>query len=157
MDNLASQPSIVPPTVPADFEAKAGNSRVDFAKALFALLAGAKISGIIAAEPSPYDLAAISSQLAQIQIAADKIIARTPRRIVLAGIANGVLTVPFQDIGTVNYQVDVAFVSPNSDLPDSLMWAIIKDSKQTAQVNIRVNGNAAAMDIEVTITPMDNI
>lgn len=157
MDNITSQPALVPPTVPADFDAAAGNSKSDLTRAIFALLASSKITGIQASEPNPFDLGTLAGQVASLQAAVDKIVARTPRRVVMAGIVNGIVIVPFPDIGTTDYQVDVAFVSPNTDLPDSLMWSIIKNSKSSNQVSLRINGNAAAMDLEITITPMNNI
>lgn len=157
MDNVNSQPAIIPPTVPGDFESKAGASKSDLARALFELLAGAKIAGIVLSEPSPFDLSSLAAQVETLQAAVDEILQRKIRRVVVAGIANGILIVPFQDIGSVNYQVDVAFVSPNTDLPDSLMWSIIEGSKATSQVALRINGNATSMDIEVTITVMDGI
>lgn len=157
MDNQNSQPALVTPAVPPDFDIASGSSRGDFARALFALLDTAKITGIISEEPTPFDIGVLAGQIQTIQAAVDKLVARTPRRVTMVGIANGILIVPFPDVGTTDYQVDVAFVSPNTDLPDALMWSIIKNSKSSNQVSLRINGNAAAMDIEVTITPMAGI
>ena len=151
MDNSNSQPSIVLPVIPADFESAAGTSKTDFLKAAFALIAASEITGIQSNEPSPYDIGVLAGYIKTILADLDEIKKRRVRRVFMAGISNGVVIAPFPDIGTTDYQVDVAFVTVDTDLPNSLMWAIIKDSKSSNQVSLRINGNAAQMDLEITI------
>jgi len=157
MDNSTSQPAYVPPAVPPDTEIAAGTSRTDFTRFLLTLISTGKITGIVNSEPTPFDLGTLAGQVQTLQAAVDKVLARTPRFITMAGIANGILIVPFLDIGTTDYSVQASFVSPNTDLPDSLMYSIIQDSKSSNQVSLRINGNASHMNIEVVITPMNNI
>lgn len=155
MDNKNSAPSLQLPKVPSDFEAKAGESKTDFVNAIFALLAGSQIIGVNAAEPSPYDLASIQSQV-QANTTAIQKLNRPIRRVTLAGVNNGLVVVPFQDIGTTNYEVDVAYLTPNVNF-DPIQWSIIKNSKQGNQVQLRLDGRSGAFEIEVTISSMEGI
>lgn len=152
MENQTSQPALELPAIPSDFEARAGTSRTDFVSALFDLLASARITGIVSSTPTPYDLAAIVNDIAEIQAAITAGI-KTIRRITVGGVNNGEVTVPFQDIGTTNYQVDVAFVwTSGGAFPSGLNWAVVGGSKTATQVKIRCDGAAATFDLEVTIT-----
>jgi hypothetical protein len=156
MDNANSQPQIQTPTVPVDFEAKAGTSKSDFARAILQLLSGAKIIGITPDAPSPYDLAALTASVEDLQQEMDKV-NRPIRRITMQGVNNGQIIVPFQDIGTKNYSVSVAYVTPSGTNFDPIQWSIVENSKQTSQVTIRCDGRSATFPIEVTIVGMDNV
>lgn len=156
MDNANSQPQIQTPTVPVDFEAKAGTSKSDFARAILQLLNGAKIIGITPDAPSPYDLAALTSSVEDLQEQMD--MANRPiRRVIMQGVNNGVIIVPFLDIGTSNYQVAVAYVIPAGTNPDPIQWCIVKDSKLPTQVTLRLDGKSSDYPVEITITGMDNV
>lgn len=93
MDNITSLPKIVTPQIPSDFEAKAGTSKTDFAKVILQLIAGAKITGIIQEQPSPFDLGAMQSNISRLESEVQKFSGRKIRRVFLNGIANGILTV----------------------------------------------------------------
>jgi hypothetical protein len=156
MDNANSQPQIQTPTVPVDFEAKAGTSKSDFARAIMQLLQGAKIIGITPDAPSPYDLAALTSS---VQILEEKVanIDRPIRRISMQGVNNGVIIVPFQDIGTENYAVSLAYVIASGTNPDPIQWCIVQNSKKTDQVTLRLDGKSSDYPVEITIIGMDNV
>lgn len=156
-ENPSSQPTLLLPVIPADFETKCGTSKTDFAKAIFQLLASASVTGITPTGGTPYDLARIQSQLEALQTTVDKTVARTPRRVIMNGVINGIIVVPFQSLPSTNYQVDVAFSTPNETLPDALQWSIVAGTKTVNQVTLRINGNAGTYGLEVTITPMDGI
>lgn len=155
MDNQTSAPTLELPVIPSDFEKKCGSSKTDFLKAAFELLSGAKITGINQ-DPQPYDLAAITSQMDTNTAAINDLQQRKVRRQILQGVNNGLVVVPFQDIGTLNYSVEVAYVTPNVNF-DPIQWSIIEDSKKTNQVQLRLDGRSGAFHIEVTITSMDGI
>lgn len=155
MDNQYSQPAIQRPALPPDFEAKAGTSKSDLANAILDMIAQAKITGIVPSEPSPYDLAALTSQVDNLQKEVDKGI-RKVRRVTMQGVNNGLVVVPFQDIGTNNYEVELAYLTPNVNF-DPIQWSIIEDSKKSNQVELRLDGRSGAFSIEVTITAMDGI
>jgi hypothetical protein len=156
MDNEFSAPSLVLPAVPSDFEKKCGTSKTDFVNAVFELLESAKIAGLEPSEPLPYDLAALSAQVETNTAAIAKLNLRTIRRQILAGVNNGLVVVPFQDIGTVNYSVGLAYVTPNINF-DPIQWSIVANSKQTNQVQLRLDGRSGTFQIEVTIISMDGI
>ena len=155
-DNEFSQPSLVLPSIPPDFEAKCGSSKTDLIAAVFQLLAGSKIAGVNPVNPTPYDLASLSAQVQGNTDAINNLQLRKIRRAILAGANNGVVVVPFQSIGTTNYQVDLAYVTPNTNF-DPIQWSIVENSKQDAQVTLRLDGRSGAFDIEVTITSMEGI
>lgn len=151
MENQTSQPTLVLPAIPPNFDSIAGTSKSDYAAALFELLKGAIVTGIVSSSPIPYDLAALTTDVAQLKIDVAALNKKI-RRITVSGVSNGEVTIPFQDIGTTNYDVDVAFVwTSGGPFPDSLNWAIVGGSKQTFQVKIRCDGNAATFDLDVVI------
>lgn len=156
MDNTNSAPLLELPTVPSDFEAKCGTTKTDLVKAIFQLLQGAKISGINSESPSPYDLAAITAQTESNSKAIATLEQRKIRRAILNGVSNGVVVVTFQDIGTENYEVELAYVTPNENF-DPIQWSIIENTKTSQQVQLRLDGRSGAFHIEVTITSMDGI
>lgn len=149
MDNLFSKPTLELPEVPPDFEKAAGITKTDFLRAVFALLGGTTIKGINIDEPTPYDLAALSATVESILSDFDRLDVEI-RRAVLDGVNNGAVIVPFQDIGTNNYQVDVAFLTPNINF-DPIQWSIVDGSKTTSQVTLRLDGRVGPFKIEVTI------
>lgn len=156
MDNQNSRPSIVPPSVPADANSRAGTSKSDLIEYIFELLRGATITGIQSDQPTPYDLAALTNQVTAHEVEIDKIKDRTPRRVIVSGVNDGPQIVTFQDVGTTNYQVDASWVTPNVNF-GAIQWSIIDGSKLSSQVTLRIDGSAGAYMLEVTITPMDGI
>jgi len=126
MDNTSSAPTLVVPVVPSDFEAKCGTSKTDLVRAVLELLQGSKIAGITADAPSPYDLAAISSQLASVTADVASLNQRKIRRVIMQGVNNGLVVVPFQDIGTANYQVNGAS-SKTPSKPTKYNFALTAD------------------------------
>jgi hypothetical protein len=150
MENQVSQPTLELPNIPDDFETTAGTSRRDFAQALFDLLESARILGITQASPTPYDLAAIVSDIETLE-AGLAAVSKIRRVITVSGVNNGEVTVPFQSVGTDDYQVDVAFVWTSGGAFPAIQWAIVGGSKTATQVKIRCDGTAATFDLEVTI------
>lgn len=150
MEQQTSQPALTLPAIPTNFDTLAGTSKADFAAALFEILKGAVISGIISSSPTPYDLAAIVSDITQLKLDVAAV-SKPIRRITVSGVNNGEITVPFQDVGTTNYQVDVAFVWTAGGAFPAIQWAIVGGSKLSSQVKIRCDGTAATFDLEVTI------
>lgn len=121
------------------------------------MLRGATITGIQSEQPTPYDLAAIQKQVEKHESSITKLEDRTPRRVTVAGVNNGLVIVPFQDVGTTNYQVDVAFIWPSGSSFPEINWAVVAGSKQTNQVSLRCDGSVGTFTLEVTITPLDNL
>lgn len=156
MDNQNARPTLQPPNVPADFESSAGTSRTDFATALLELLKESTIEGVNPENPTSFDFSALQAQVTALEADMQNIKARTPRRVIMSGVTNGLVVVPFQDVGTANYQVDLAFVTPNVNFP-AINWAIINGSKKSDQVQLRIDGDAGSYSMEITITPMDGI
>lgn len=150
MENQTSQPALVLPAVPPNFDSIAGTSKSDFANALFEVLKGAIISGIVSSTPIPYDLAALTTDVAQLKLDVAALNKKV-RYVTVSGVNNGEVTVPFQDIGTTNYDVDVAFVWTSGGAFPAIQWAIVGGSKLSFQVKIRCDGTAATFDLEVTI------
>lgn len=150
MDNEFSQASIEVPVVPANFEATTGNSKRSFAAAILALLRGASIRGINVEQPQNFDLAELQNRITKLEsdAAANTLRQRT---IPFTGIVSGtVTTVPFEDIGTLGYWVDVCFTTANAAL-GSATWSLIEGSKQTAQCQVRVDGTAGPYKFEVHV------
>jgi hypothetical protein len=113
MNNVLSEPSLVLPEIPTNFESMAGTSRTDFLRAIFDLLEGTKITGITV-ESSPYDLEALTAQVQQLQADVDAIKLRQVRKMSLsltaatgAGALNVILISPPLD--NANYVVSVQF------------------------------------------------
>ena len=156
MDNANSQPAIVTPEIPTDFESKAGTSKTELAAAILALVRTSKITGIQPDQPSPYDLAALTSQVEGHETRIVKLESRKIRRVSLNGVNNGLVVVPFQDIGTTDYKVDLAYVTPNVNF-DPIQWSIIEGSKLSNQVQLRLDGRSGTFQIEVTIESMAGI
>ncbi len=150
MDNLFSRPTIKIPAVPSDAESKAGTSKSDLIRFIFKLLKGSTVEGITPSEPTPHDLGAIVTNVQQLRADYDKLLAAKVRHQILDAVSNGQMVVAFQDIGTTNYQVSVAYVTPNIDW-QPISWGIIADSKKTNQVGIRLDGHSGKFQIEVTI------
>lgn len=155
MDNVNSQPALQLPIVPADFETRSGSSRVDFANALFELLKGALVTGIVQAQPSPYDIGAMQASITELQVRIEEVAAPKQRSIIMNGVNNGLVIVPFDDIGTTDYAVDLAFITPNVNI-NTVTWSIIDGSKQNAQVQLRIDGSAATYKIHVNILERKN-
>jgi hypothetical protein len=157
LDNQNSKPSIVPPALPVNFEQMAGTSKSDFARAILELMKSATIDGIQSDSPTPYDLSALQQSVQNLEGDVDKLKLRTPRRITVPASGNALIVVPFQDVGTDDYQVDAAWVTPNAPLSGT-KWSIVAGSKKSNQVSLRVHGiDADTYTLEVTITPMIGI
>lgn len=146
MDNQFSQPALLLPAIPSDFESKAGSSRVDFARALFSLLASARITGINPTSPQPYDLTTLQAAVEELQASPQPKF----RSILKDGVANASIIVPFADIGTEAYFVNVVFVTPDTNI-NTVTWSVVDDSQQSDQVTIRIDGDASTYGILVNI------
>lgn len=150
MTNSFSQVTIKVPTIPADFEAKAGTTKTDLAEAILALISGSQLNGVNLDSPDNFDLNEINNRLKSVEEGV--INAKVQQRIVeLNGIANGLLTIPFAEMPTANYSVNVAFVTPNTNI-NTVTWSVIQGSKQVSQCQIRIDGDANPYKLEVTIT-----
>lgn len=146
MDNLFSQPTLKLPAIPDDFEATAGATRLDFAKALFKLLASATIEGINPTSPQSFD---VSNLIQRIQV----LEANHPpkmRAILKAGVTDTTLVVGFADIGTSDYFVNVEFVTPDAGI-NTVTWSVVDGSKTSNEVKVRIDGNASTYQIIITI------
>jgi hypothetical protein len=154
MNNIESEPSLLLPEIPTNFEALAGTSRTDFAKAIFELLAGAKISGINV-EPSPYDLAALTAQVNQMQLDVNLLKARKVLKFSITVTSNNERVISFgQDLGTTNYTVTAVYTSPKGANIPTVTWSVV--DKQSTYVTIRQDGTANAtmgMDVVIWLLP----
>jgi hypothetical protein len=156
MHNQNARPAIVPPVVPSNIETLVGTSKSDFVKAILDLVAQSTITGINQENPDSFDISSIQQTLEEQGEDIAALNARTPRRIIQDGVSNGIVVVPFPDIGTINYQVSLAYVTPNVNF-DPIQWSIVENEKKTNQVMLRLDGRSGTFEIEVTITPMDGI
>lgn len=150
MDNVYSSVTIKPPVVPADFEGMAGTTKADLAAAILKLVAESIVAGINQEQPSSFDLNAINNRLNEIENELD-IADIKSRTIRMDAVTNATLTVPFEDMGTDNYTVDAAFIVPDATDINTVTWALIIDSKKSNQCKLRIDGTAAAYEIEVRI------
>lgn len=148
MDNLFSQPRLQLPEIPADFENQAGSSRVDFARALFKLIAAAPVIGITQTNPTPYDLTALTQRVQAIEEDQDSI--PKMRTILKDGVSNATLTVGFEDIGSTDYLVNVIPMTPDADI-NTVTWSLVEDSRKTNECKIRIDGTGAAYKFLVHI------
>lgn len=150
MDNQFSQVTIEIPTVPADFDATAGNTKRDFAVALLDLVSKAQLLGINLEQPNNFDLATIQSRLTTIENTANssKLKQRTIR---ISGIDSGALVVPFDDIGTTNYWVNLIVIVPSAALANTVTWALLDNSKQTNQCTLHIKGTGSIYTFEIHI------
>ncbi len=146
MDNVFSQPGLDLPEIPSDFESKAGSSRVDFVKAIWELLATARIKGITPTSPQPYDLTSLQAAVEELQ--------QNPqpkfRSVLKDGVANATITVAFPDIGTAAYFVNVVFVTPDTNI-NTVTWSVVDNSQTTNEVKIRIDGDASTYKVLVNI------
>lgn len=155
MDNSNSRPSLDLPTVPSDFESRAGSSRVDFAKALFELLKGATITNIVNDEPNPFDLGSVQAALTALTAEFNQNGTPKQRLITVQAVTNGLITIAFDDIGTTSYKVSAIFLTNGADI-NTVTWSLVDGSKATNQCQIWVDGTAAAYKLEVHILQVNN-
>lgn len=151
MNNDFSQVTIKVPTIPDDFEAKAGTSKTDLARAILDLIQnGSQLNGINLDTPQNFDLNQIQNQLDTLTtgVTAAKLQQRT---VSLSGIDSGLLTIPFDDIGTTNYMVNAIVISTNTNI-NTVTWSLIAGSKTSSQCQIRIDGDASPYTVEVQIT-----
>lgn len=153
MDNTFSQPGLVLPEIPSDFENKAGSSRVDFARALFDLLKSAQISGINQTSPNPYDLTSLTARVAAIETEQEDI--PEMRTILKDGVSNATLTVNFQAMPTADYLVNVIPITPDADI-NTVTWSLVDESRTVDQCKIRIDGTGAAYKFLVHIIENTN-
>lgn len=149
MDNQFSQVSISVPEIPADFEARAGSSKTDLASAILLLISAAQVNGIDLSQPNNFDLAQIQNRLTAVEASVEKQ-QLNQRTVGLTGIANGLLTIPFDDMPSTNYWVNLIFITTNTNL-NTVTWGLITGSKQTNQCQVRIDGDASPYQIEVQI------
>lgn len=150
MTNVYSQVTAKVPEVPADFEARAGTTKSDLARAILQLVSQSEFNGINLDSPDNFDLNEINNRLTATEEGVTKA-TRAQRVVSMSGIANGLLTIPFDPMPTNNYQVDLIFVTPNTNI-NTVTWSLIENSKATNQCQVRIDGNANPYKIEVTIT-----
>lgn len=145
MDNPLSLPQLKLPTVPADFNGGVG---VDFAIALLKLLEGAQIVGTEDAQP--FDVATLQQSVEDLSNRFDASI-RKMRKVTMSGVNDGQITVPFQDIGTTNYDINWNVIIPDAANPGTILIFPIAASFQTSQFKARVDGTGGAYTIQFVI------
>jgi hypothetical protein len=156
MDQVYSQASLQLPTVPADFESRAGSNKTDLAKAIFALLQGAPIVGINPADPNNFDLGTIVNRITALETnqAAYKI---QQRVVSLTGVNNDILTYSFADMATTNYTVNICIITPSGGLSGTITWSLVANSKTGTGCQIYIKGDATAYQVELTATENKNL
>lgn len=153
MDNVYSQPGLVLPDIPEDFENKAGSSRVDFARAMFELLKSATISGINQTSPNPYDLSSLITRVTAIEEAQEGI--PEMRTILKDGVNDATITVNFQAMPSADYLVNVIPITPDANI-NTVTWSLIDESRTVDQCKIRIDGTGAAYKFLVHIIENTN-
>lgn len=149
MENEFSNAAIVPPAVPADFEARAGATKTDLVRAIFQLLRSSQVSGFSPTTDDIFDIGEIVNRLTKLEatVTANKYEDRT---VSIAGVANGLLTVSFDDIGTNNYSVFVTLLTANP-MANTVTWSLISGSKATNGCQLYIKGDASTYTVEVHI------
>lgn len=152
MDNPFSQAQLQLPTVPADFDSRCGSSRRDMAIALFELLRSAQITGVTVESPSNFDLTSLQRSVESLSAQVSQNSLPRQRVVNMAGATNNEIIVPFDDIGTTNYWVNVIVVSAAPGDINTVTWALIESSRQTNQCQIRIDGTGAGYQLMIIIT-----
>ena len=100
--------------------------------------------------PDNFDLNEINTRLVKVE--SDAAAAKLQQRIIfLNGLSNGLLTVPFADMPSASYDVNLIFITPNTNI-NTVTWSLIENSKTPSQCQVRIDGTANPYKIEVTIT-----
>lgn len=149
MTNTYSQVTIKVPEVPEDFEARAGTTKTDLAEAILKLIQGAQLNGVNLDSPDNFDLNEINNRLNKVE--ADAASAKLQQRlVVVSGINNGLITVPFAEMPSASYKADVVLITANVNI-NTVTWSLIENSKTPSQCQFRIDGTAAPYKIEVSI------
>lgn len=148
MDNPESLPQIKFPDVPDDFNGGVG---VEFARELIRLLQGSQV--IISVEQAqPIDVSQLQQDVEQLQDDMEDR-SRKQRKITMAGVDNNEFVVPFETIGTVNYDVNATILIPTGNNPGADVGVyIIADTKQVSQFKARCDGLLSTYTIEFVVT-----
>lgn len=152
MDNPQSLPQLKLPSVPDDFN---GGIGADFARAFMKLLEGAQVAGGALDNGTPFDVGQLQQNLEGLTAKFDGSL-RKMRQVVMDGVNDGEIVVPFPDIGTVNYDVNPIVVIPTGANPGTIQVFLIAGSRQTAQFKVRIDGNGGAYQVQFTIIEMKN-
>lgn len=153
MDNSFSQPGLVLPEIPSDFENEAGSSRVDFARALFDLLKSATISGINQTSPNPYDLTSLTARVTAIEENQEGI--PQMRTVLKDGVNDATLTVNFEAMPDADYLVNVIPVTPDANI-NTVTWSLVDESRTVDSCKIRIDGTGAAYKFIIHIIQNTN-
>lgn len=147
MDNKYSQPTLVLPEIPANFEEDAGTSRVDFANALFAVLRKATVTGITQTQPAPYDLTSLASKVEALE---EQKVPKM-RSVIVTGVSDANVSVGFADIGTTDYIVLTQVLADSGVNIPTVTFSVVNNSQLSNGVTIRCDGAAVGLQILVSI------
>lgn len=136
MTNPIAAPQLSLPQVPDDFNGGVG---VDFARALMSLLGQITVTGLVDDGADPFDVGQMQEQIETIQTTLTTS-TRKERTILMNGVNNGEIAVPFQDIGTIDYTVTYEIVIPTGSDPTPVVVYILDGTKTTSQFRARIDG-----------------
>jgi hypothetical protein len=147
MDNKYSQPTLVLPEIPANFEEDAGTSRVDFANALFAVLRKATVTGITQTQPAPYDLTSLAAKVDALE---EQKVPKM-RSVIVTGVSDANVSVGFADMGTTDYIVLTQVLADSGVNIPTVTFSVVNNSQLSNGVTIRCDGAAVGLQILVSI------
>lgn len=148
MDNPNALPQLILPEVPDDFNGGVG---VDFLRAAFRLLAGTQVVGGNFENAEPFDAAVIQQSIETIkETLIDQKIAQ--RQVVMDGLNNGEIIVPFQAMPSTNYDINWMFQIPAGNNPTAINVALVEGSKETFQFKVRIDGAGSPYKFIFTVT-----
>jgi hypothetical protein len=146
MDNPQSLAMIQTPEVPDDFNGGVG---VEFARSLMKLLNSAQVVGT-EGNANPFDILQMQKQVEDLSDEVDAK-ARKERVVIMNGVNNGELVVPFENIGTTEYTVTAEIIIPAGADPPNVNVFVIDANKEAAQCKVRIDGTGNPYKFRFTI------
>jgi len=146
-----SNPSLSIPSLPSDFESRAGSSKTELARAILELLAGASIQNYPTSAEDQFDLANFQQRLEDLEQNFEDAI-KPIRRVRLNGIGNGTHIFSFEDVGDTNYGVATCFWKTGTG-SDEITWFFDNAAKTSSEVTLVLEDLTGTIDVEVLIIP----
>ncbi|MCG3778245.1 MAG: hypothetical protein JW388_0958 [Nitrospira sp.] len=150
-----STPSLAVPSLPADFESRAGSSKTELARAILELLAGANIINYPTSAEDQFDLANFQQRLEDLEQNFEDAV-KPIRRVRINGIATAetTTTFTFEDVGDTNFGVCVTIIDETTaDIGASGRWFVQSATRTSTSVQVTTIGYAGTFDLEVLIIP----
>lgn len=145
--NNETAPTLQLPEVPETFNNGVG---VEFAKQLLALLSSTRVIGLSTDLAASIDFGQIQQKLNDMQAQLD-LNSRKFRHVVMSGVTNAEMTVPFEDMGTTQYAAWATPIIDEGEDPGTIFACLVDGSKENTQVKFRIDGSGSAFKFEFFI------